>query len=861
MNFKHITLISIFLLVIQYLVAGNINHKTLNILDGWQMRAKTSEKWVPAKVPGCVHSDLLQNNLIQEPYYRTNEKDLQWIDKKDWEYKTTFQIKANDLKFSNAEIVFKGLDTFADVYLNGKQILTANNMFLEWIVDVKPLLKIGENELMIYFHSPIKKGLTLLKKQGFMLHATNDQAENGGLQKDELVSPFIRKAPYHFGWDWGPRFVTSGIWQPVFISFWNTFKMKDLYVEQKKLVDEYAELNTHIEIFSDKNQQAIVEIKVNENIYIVEEVDLTKGENYLSIPFEIKNPKRWWSNGLGEAHLYRISVHVKAGEHYDDLSHNIGLRTLKLIQQPDSVGHSFYFELNGIPVFAKGANHIPNDMFLDKVTKEIYEWEIETAVKSNFNMIRVWGGGIYEDDYFYDLCDKHGLLVWQDFMFACSLYPGDEKFINSVSKEADYQVKRLRNHPSIALWCGNNEIDIAWQQFDKKGGWGWKDDYDDYQKSLIWHAYDTIFNSILPHTINRLSPAISYIHSSPLTLIDNQHADNKNSSGDVHYWGVWSKGDHIDKYDENIGRFMSEYGFQSLPELESVKKYTLPEDYYIESEVMRHHQRSTIGNEAIIEYMNLYYQMPNDFERFLYVGQVLQGYCISYAIEAHRRAMPYNMGSLYWQLNDCWPVASWSSCDYYKRWKALQYEVKRSFEPIIITAFEENNVTTIDVISDKLNTIDATLEMRLYDFSGRLLSKYSIPITILANAVSKVFESPTQDITSHPESTFISITLTNKDEVLSRKNYYFTNPKYLNLEKPTITSSIKKDADQLIITLETDFLAKDVYINFEGDEGFFEDNYFDLLPGYTKKVIYKLKPGKSPPKQLKVISLYDSYNN
>jgi len=405
MNFKHITLLSLFLLVIQYFFAVNVNHKTLHIQEGWIMCEKSTEKWFPAKVPGCVHSDLLQNNLIQDPYYRTNEKDLQWIDKKDWEYKTTFQINAEDLKFSNAEIVFKGLDTFADVYLNGKQILIADNMFVEWVVDVKHLLTIGDNELKIFFHSPIKKGLTLLKEYGFMLHATNDQAENGGLQKDELVSPFIRKAPYHFGWDWGPRFVTSGIWQPVFISFWNTFKIKDLYVEQKKLVDEYAELNTHIEILSDKNQQATVEIKVNEKIFIVEEVDLTKGENFLSIPFEIMNPKRWWSNGLGEAHLYRISVHVKAGERYDNLSRNIGLRTLKLIQQPDSVGHSFYFELNCIPVFAKGANHIPNDMFLDKVTKEIYEWEIETAVKSNFNMIRVWGGGIYEDDYFYDLCD------------------------------------------------------------------------------------------------------------------------------------------------------------------------------------------------------------------------------------------------------------------------------------------------------------------------------------------------------------------------------------------------------------------------------------------------------------------------
>ena len=835
------------------------NSLSLKINSGWKFKQFDSKEWYPAQIPGCVHTDMLNNKLIEDPYYRTNERKLQWIDKANWEYKTSFNLSEEFTAKENIELNFKGLDTYAVVYLNGKKILSADNMFREWIVDIKSTAKQGENILHVKFQSPINMGIEMQKAYGIFLPSVNDQAENGGLTKDQLVSPFIRKAPYHFGWDWGPRFVTSGIWKPVSVRAWNELKIEDFYVKQQSLVDNLAILNGQIQVLSTKKQNATIEISIYGKSKIKKSVQLKVGSNLVEIPIEIKNPKRWWTTGLGKQNLYTITAEVKSDNSVDSQSREIGLRTLRLIQKPDSAGHSFYFELNGIPVFAKGANHIPNDMFLNRVTKDVYEWEINTAVKSNLNMLRVWGGGIYEDDYFYELCDRNGILVWQDFMFACSMYPGNDDFLNSVTKEAEYQVKRLRNHPSIALWCGNNEIDVAWQNDSKTGGWGWKNPYPENQRNQVWQAYDTIFNHILKDAVKVQSPDIAYWQSSPSSIVPKKYATNTNGDGDVHYWGVWHAREPFENYSKNIGRFMSEYGFQSFPEFESIKKFTLPEDYNIESDVMRHHQRSAIGNVAIRDYMKMYYHVPDNFEKFLYVGQVLQAYGIQFAIEAHRRAMPYNMGSLVWQINDCWPVASWSSCDYYKRWKALQYEIKRSFEPIVITAFEQNGNTEITIISDKLQTINSTLEMKLVDFTGKVLNTKSQPISLKANAPTKVFTAKTTDLSSNPNSNYWLLTLKKGTDIIAQKVHYFTQPKNLQLNKSNVQSKIEQLSDKWIITLKTDALAKDVYLNFEGDEGFFDDNYFDVLPGVEKKVIFQLKNTKKPVNKLSIISLIDSY--
>jgi len=850
-------LFSFLLLITPFMNAQNLVQE-ISLSTNWEMRETTTSEWQKAVVPGCVHTDLLRNKQIPDPFYRTNEKDLQWIDKKDWEYKTVIDISTEQLNTENLELVFKGLDTYADVFLNNKQILIADNMFREWIVDVKPFLKTGKNDLRVYFHSPIKIGLQLNKENGFKLQASNDQAENGGLKKDELLSSYMRKAPYHFGWDWGPRLVTSGIWQPVFIRAWNSMKMNDFYVEQHSLTEKLAQLNSKIEIQSTKKQSAKIKIFVNGKELKSIISNLNVGSNVIELPFAIKNPKRWWTNGLGEAYLYKCTASISSNDLEDTQTKQIGLRTLKLIQKPDSAGHTFYFELNGIPVFAKGENHIPNDMFADRVTKEVYEWEIETAVKSNLNMLRVWGGGIYEDDYFYELCDKNGILIWQDFMFACGLYPGNEKFLNSVAQEANYQVRRLRNHPCIALWCGNNEIDVAFKYYTG-WGWGWKKDYNEQQIQYVWTAYDNIFNKILPGIVNNLSPEMPYWHSSPATVVPKQHATDTNKDGDVHYWGVWWGKHPFEKYAENIGRFMSEYGFQSFPELESIKKYALPQDYDIESDVMRHHQRSRIGNVTIKNYMDMYYRKPTDFEKFIYVGQVLQANGIRFAIEAHRRAMPYNMGSLVWQINDCWPVASWSSSDYYHRWKALQYEIKRSFEPIIISGFEQKGITEITVISDKHQPISAVLEMKLCNFSGKVLNTKMLNVILNANAPTKVFADSTHLITNNTNANYLLLSMKGKGNLNVSKVHFFTQPKNLQLSKPDISAIVEGNDYKWTITLNTNVLAKDLFLNFEGEEGFFSDNYFDLLPGITRKITFTSKRKLNKLPKLSLMSLVDSY--
>lgn len=831
----------------------------ISLTSDWKMRDAATDKWVPATIPGCVHTDLLRNKLIPDPYYRTNEFDLQWIDKKDWEYKTTIDFTERQMHKDHIELVFKGLDTFADVYLNNQKILSADNMFCEWVVNAKPLLKVGQNELRIYFHSPINKGLSLLKAHGYKLKADNDQALNGGLQKDELVSPFIRKAPYHFGWDWGPRFVTLGIWKPVFLREWNNVLIEDLFVEQLSLSDKQAKLNGQLTIQSTDNQTVNVKFFVGNRIIARKKVDIKSGANNISIPFVIEKPRRWWTNGLGEQYLYKITASVTASNSGDTQSREIGLRTLRLVQNSDSAGHSFYFELNGVPVFAKGENHIPNDMFLDRVTKEVYDWEIETAVNSNLNMLRVWGGGVYEDDYFYEQCDRKGILVWQDFMFACSLYPANNAFLRSITAEASYQIKRLRNHPSIAIWCGNNEIDVAWQNYSPKGGWGWKNDYNERQKREIWAAYDTIFKNILPGLVKHLAQQTPYWHSSPASYIDTVHSGDSNPSGDVHYWGVWGGGQRFESYSDNIGRFMSEYGFQSFPELETVKKYALPEDYDIESEVMRHHQRSWIGNGSIKKYMNWYYRMPTDFEKFLYVGQVLQAYGIGLAIESHRRAMPYNMGSLVWQINDCWPVASWSSSDYFHRWKALQYEIKREFEPVLISAYPSGEHTKISIVSDERCDVSANLEVTVCNFEGKILLKKTVQTIVKATAVTPVFEEKTNTLTQQSSISYMTMRLKSNNQIIAEKTYFFDVPKNLNLTKPNIVSTIEKRDSKYIITLETDVLAKDVYLNFPDTEGFFSDNYFDLLPNRTCKIIFTPKDKRKQLPALKIMSLQESY--
>ena len=502
----------------------------------------------------------------------------------------------------------------------------------------------------------------------------------------------------------------------------------------------------------------------------------------------------------------------------------------------------------------KGANYIPNDVFPARVTEEMYRNVIKTSKISNFNMLRVWGGGIYENDLFYDLCDENGLLVWQDFMFACAMFPGDEAFLENVKQEATDNIKRLRNHPSIAMYCGNNEILAAWF------GWGWKEKEEAANKETadkIWKSYSDIFLKILPEAVAANDPGRSYWDSSPASG-PGIPADLAN--GDEHYWGVWWGKEPFKNYATHIARFMSEYGFQSFPELKSVKQYATPEDYDIFSEVMKSHQRSSIGNGTIEYYMLQDYKKPKNFESFLYVNHVLQAEGIKFALEGHRRAAPYCMGSLYWQINDCWPVASWSSTDYYQRWKALQYFAKKGFEPVLVSPYQDKDSLKIDVINDKLSEIKAQLVVKVLDFSGNEIRKEVKEVTVPANSSNTFFAARTFQFLMNlqPRTQFLVIELIENEQIISNNTLFFRPIKEVLLPQPNVKYEINAVDGGFEITLNTDKLAKNLYMTIGDEEGFFSDNYFDLIPGQAVKIKLETKISKEKLDGIFAVQTLDS---
>jgi len=821
----------------------NANEKNMisrSIVSGWFYKQVGGSLSGHATVPGTIHTDLLNEGKIEDPFFRTNEKDLQWIDKEDWVYSCELNITAEEVQKENLILCFEGLDTYADVYLNDSLVLHADNMFRLWDVNIKTLAKPGSNELKVYLHSPIKKGLELLEASPYTYPAVNDQSENGGIG-DKKVSVFTRKAGYHYGWDWGPRFVTSGIFRPVVLKAWNQARIQHIFIQQPKVTRDEANLVAAVDIQADDAMLLTLVLTdvANGTEIIRHPVELRPGQNHVEIPFNIENPLLWWTSGLGDPNLYTFNIELLDGQKVvATQSQTTGLRSLKLIRENDEAGESFNFELNGVPVFAKGANYIPNDNFLPRVTTADYEKVIADAVDANMNMLRVWGGGIYENDIFYELCDKNGLLVWQDFMFACSMYPGNPDFLENVKQEAIDNVVRLRNHPCIALWCGNNEMNTAWSYFSEHG-WGWKELYTKEQQVEIQKAYMDIFHDILPETVNQYTDGDDYWPSSPQAGIGvEKHAYYDNTGGDMHYWGVWHGKHPFEDFDNYKARFMSEYGFQSFPDFETVKKYTVPEDYDIESDVMASHQRSGIGNLRIKEYMGWYYKVPTDFEQFLYMSQVLQSNGIKMAIEAHRRAMPYCMGSLYWQINDCWPVASWSSTDYYHKWKAMHYAVRKAYQPILVSGLENTGVLQVYGVSDYLEDTTVLLDLSVVDFSGKLIREQSLPVILKKNTSTLLREVKVAELINghNRNEVLLKMALKSGSMVLANNVFYFSKPKDLKLPEADIKTELVEKDGKRFLSVSSNSLAMSVYLGFTDQQITLSDNYFDLLPGETRLV-------------------------
>ncbi|MDX2190080.1 MAG: glycoside hydrolase family 2 protein [Bacteroidota bacterium] len=840
---------------------------TIEVLDkDWTFHQVGKDEWLPAKIPGSVHTDLLDNKKIEDPFFRDNEGKQFWIEKSDWEYKTTFSVDNEIFNRQDIDLVFEGLDTYADVYLNDKLILSADNMFIPYEVSVKNILKKTNNELKVYFHSASNVGMHKLERSPYLVPAVNEYADSA-----HRSSVFTRKAPYHYGWDWGPRIVTCGVWRPIYLRGWTTARIEDTHFELQKLFSHKAEYVAEVMIESEKKEIVYVEVAIGEERKTLNKVRLKRGKNKVKVNFPITNPRLWWPNGFGEQHLYDVTVNLI---HNDDVisrkTKKIGVRTIELVQKPDSVGKSFKFRVNGEDIFIKGSNYIPSDNLLSRVTKERYEKVIKAAVDANMNMLRVWGGAIYENDEFYDMCDEHGLLVWQDFMFACAMSPGDSAHLLNLKKEFEYNISRLREHPSLALWCGNNENMVAWYgwELQKKFNLTKADSAD------LMKTYMKIFYKLIPEAIHKFDSTRAYWPSSPSSGFNYNELPNL-TSGDSHDWWIWFGQATFKDLVSRKQRFISEYGLQSYPEMKTIKSFASKDDMEYDSPLFDYKQRSMMpwrgkdskgnpfnGNDMILEYIKMYYREPKNFEDFVYLSQLMQAEGLKYIIEGHRSHKPYCWGSMYWQIDDCWPTVSWSSIDYFYRWKAAHYFVRDAYKPIIVSAVLNKDEIKFTIISDKLKDEKKTLEYTLMDFNGKVIKSTQVPVDIPANS-SKVYVTESLKSLSaniDPTQSLIYITLTKSGEQIDENFLYLSSLKDIKLSKPTIYKRVMQVNDGFEIEVATNVLAKNVYLTFEGEgEGFFSNNFFDLIPGKPVKIHFTTESKINDfENNLKIKTLFDT---
>ena len=835
---------------------GSYPQNAVQALDkGWEFRQVQAgqaeeEGWLPAKVPGDVHLDLLANKKIDDPFFRDNESKLQWIEKASWEYRSTFDVPASLLARKNVDIVFDGLDAACDVSLNGVEVLKASNSFRVWRVSAKANLHAGKNILRIVFPSPITAAAEVAAGDQFRLQSKTED------------KTYIRKPAYEYGWDWGPRFVTSGIWRPARLEAWDNVRIADFAIRQRDVSKEVAHVDAEVEV--EAAAAGLAQIKVSyvdggKSVLISRLVTVHPGTNVIDLPIEIRQPMLWYPAGYGEQPLYDFSAQLSTGPAAPDADSRktkVGLRTIELRRELDKWGRSFELVVNGIPVFAKGADVIPFDSFPNRVTTADYRLILESAKEANMNTIRHWGGGYYETDEFYQICDELGIMVWQDFMFGNDWQPGTYSFKLDIEAEAEDQVRRLRNHPSIVIWCGNNETEAAF-------GWGPRTTLPPEVRRLIWQDYLTEFSGILPRVVARLDAETPYWPSSPSA--DYEPLTMTFRSGDDHIWDVWHGRVPFTTYEAHHSRFVTEYGFQSFPEMRTVESFTQPGDRTgIFTPVMLAHQKNNEGNSIIHDYLAKDYPEPKDFASFLYVSQVLQAEGIKIGAEHFRRERPLTMGSIFWQLNDCWPVASWSSIDYYGRWKALQYYARRFYSPILVSPHIENGSVKVYIVSDKTAATDATLRVRLMDFDGRVLLEQAQYVTIDPLASKVYLEWPLKKLTdagaADTSRVIVVADLTANGTPISRNMIYLAPVKQIRQTPATLKVDAAGEGGNYKVRISSAVLARDVYLSFGDLDVKVSDNYFDILPGETAEISVTSAASLADIKaQMKVISLTDAF--
>ena len=777
--------------------------------SNWSFRTINSKTSHPATVPGNIYSDLIDNSIIEDPFIGDNEFKLQWVSDSTWIYQTRFDVSSTILNKENIDLNFEGLDTYAQVYLNDSLILSSNNAFRNYKVPVKDFVLLN-NSLSIKFTPTHIKEEIEKNKLGYTL--------------PEGRRIFTRKAQFQYGWDWGPSLNTIGIWKGVSLNAWNDAKIEHVYLKKKSYTKDQAKITAKITLSDPPKEPTLIVLSIAGKDFSLP-IQAGNEKKEFDVPLTIDNPKFWWPHNLGEPYLYEVDIKLRKGAVVtDNLKVNHGVRNVSLISDDDQYGQSFYFMINGIPVYMKGANYIPQHSLQNRVTNAHYENLLQDVVDANMNMLRVWGGGIYENNIFYDLCDRKGILVWQDFMYACAMYPGDEPFLRNAEKEAEDQLLRLRNHPSIVLFCGNNENSEGWHR------WGWQNGKTKAQKDKIWADYLKLFDSILPNQVAKYTD-VDYWESSPKYGRGNPKYQ---SEGDAHDWWVWHDAYPFEHFEDFVPRFMSEFGFQSFPSADVMKFINQSDDIQIDTKAIRSHQKHHRGFELIDLYMGRDYLIPDNDEDYIFLSQLVQARGMRIGIEAHRRAKPYNMGTLYWQLNDCWPGISWSSIDHFGNWKALHYEAKDAFEDVLISFERHNDRVDVYIVNDLITSLDESLEMKLIDFDGNVLWSASKQIKVPSSSSNLVNSfSINSRLTSKWNQVLLRVNFGN-----SKSTYFFVKPKELALKNNEIEFDVEKVSGGYLISMSSISLQKEVMLSTSA-KGHFSQNYFDLHPNEIKQVLFK----------------------